>query len=265
MLCAMLLITLVDLVSTNSSVNVARHLHSTDYLGTSSNWAFTRRVLNMAYERHTGQPAPAQNMVFDGTMYDLGWDGQRDISNSDDPPLPSADHATYLINAVKFHCGQMFHLFDETSFMRKFAETYQTRPNATKPSGLWYVHFLLLLAFGTVFVARRNDGRKPRGADYFVQAMKLMPDITFLHTQPIEAVEVLCCQALYLQCLDFRSSACSVVRFQIIAFVNLLRSLDWPSFANSACRRIAYKHGARRLATRICPTLSACVVDNLYP
>jgi hypothetical protein len=145
-------------------------------------------------------------------MYDLGWDGQRDGSASEDPLLPSADYATYLINAVKFHCGQLFHLFDEGTFMRKFAEFNQNTSNSSKAKGLWYVHFLILLAFGKVFVARQNDGCRPRGANYFVQAMKLMPDITFLHTQPVQAVEILCCEALYLQCLDFRSAAYSVVR-----------------------------------------------------
>ncbi|KAL6241345.1 hypothetical protein RBB50_011818 [Rhinocladiella similis] len=181
------------------------------YLGTSSNWAFTRRVLSMAYDKLAGQPAPTQSTWFDGTMYDLGWDGQRDHPISDEPLLPSSDYAIYLINAVKFHCGQMFHLFDEASFMLKFTDFHQTTPNADKPVGLWYVHFLILLAFGKVFVSRQNDGRRPRGAEYFVHAMKLMPDITFLYTQPVQAVEVLCCQALYLQCLDFRSAAYSVI------------------------------------------------------
>ena len=181
------------------------------YLGTSSNWAFNRRVLSMAHERLTGQPVPVQNTMFDGTMYDLGWNGQRDVLAPDTTPLPSADYAIYLINAVKFHCGQMFHLFDEVSFMRRFHEFHATPKNTPKLKDLWYVHFLLILAFGKVFVAHRNDARRPPGADLFVQAMKLKPDITFLHTQPVQSIEILCCEALYLQCLDFRSAAYSVI------------------------------------------------------
>lgn len=171
----------------------------------------------MAYDKLAGQPAPTQSTSFDGTMYDLGWNGRRDdaIADNPGPPLPSADYAIYLINAVKFHCGQIFHLFDEKTFMRKFAEFYENTTGVGEPAGLSYVHLLILLAFGKAFVTRQNNGRRPRGAEYFVQAMKLMPDITFLHTQPVEAIEVLCCEALYLQCLDFRSAAYSVVRPQI--------------------------------------------------
>ena len=171
----------------------------------------------MAYDRLTGQPAPKQSTSFDGTMYDLGWDGQRDGSAPEEPLLPSADYAIYLINAVKFYCGQMFHLFDERTFMLKFAEFNEVTGHSGKTAGLWFVHYLILLAFGKVFVSRQNDGRRPRGAEYFVHAIKLMPEVTFLLTQPVEAVEVLCCKALYLQCLDFRSAAYTVVRFQLTA------------------------------------------------
>ncbi|EON62593.1 hypothetical protein W97_01817 [Coniosporium apollinis CBS 100218] len=165
----------------------------------------------MAHEQLTDQPAPAQSTIFDGTMYDLGWDGQRDVAAPDNLVLPSVDYAIYLINAVKFHCGQMFHMFDEATFMPQFTDFHGANPDLTKSRGLWFVHFLIILAFGKVFVARRNDGRTPLGGEYFVHAMKLMPDITFLYTQPVQAVEVLCCKALYLHCLDFRSAAHNVI------------------------------------------------------
>ncbi|KEF52456.1 uncharacterized protein A1O9_11697 [Exophiala aquamarina CBS 119918] len=165
----------------------------------------------MAYDRLTGQPAPKQSTSFDGTMYDLGWDGLKDDSISEEPLLPSMDHALYLINAVKFYSGQMFHLFDERTFMLKFTEFSEETGNVPKSAGLWYVHYLILLAFGKVFVSRQNDDRRPRGAEYFVHAMKIMPEVTFLLTQPVQAVEVLCCKALYLQCLDFRSAAYTVI------------------------------------------------------
>lgn len=182
------------------------------YLGTSSNWAFNRRVLSMAQEKLLDQPAPAQNTLFDGTMYDLGWDGQRDAAPPENLVLPSVDFAIYLINAVKFHCGQLFHIFDEATFMPQFTDFHGASPGLPRSRGLWFVHFLLILAFGKAFVARRkSDSRRPPGGEYFVHAMKLMPDITFLYKQPVQAVEVLCCQALYLHCLDFRSAAHNVV------------------------------------------------------
>lgn len=165
----------------------------------------------MAYSRLLGQPAPLEfTLSPEGTQYELGWDGQRDIVVAETMLLPSIDYALYLINAVKFHCAQIFHLWDETHFMRHFYDFYG--PSTSAPNrGLWYVHFLIILAFGKIFVARKNEGRRPLGAEYFVQAMKLMPDITFLHTQPVEAIEVLCCKALYLQCLDYRCAAYSVI------------------------------------------------------
>lgn len=161
----------------------------------------------MAHERFTGQPLPTHSTPFDGTMYDLGWNGLRQGIVPDTTLLPSSDHALYLISAVKFHCGQHFHLFDEASFMQQFSEFQEGPMDASSTQSLWYLHFLLILAFGKAFVARNNHGRKPPGADFFVQAMRLMPDITYLCTQPVEAVEIFCCAALYLQCLDFRSPA----------------------------------------------------------
>lgn len=166
----------------------------------------------MAHERLTGQPAQLQSLLFDADQYDLGWDGHRDLLVEDTVFLPSPDHAIYLINTVKFHCGQLFHLFDEETFMRQFSDFHRSSVDPPKRKDLWYIHYLLILAFGKVFVARRTEGRKPPGADWFVQAMKLLPDVTFLHSQPIEAIEVLCCKALYLQCLDFRGAAFNTVR-----------------------------------------------------
>lgn len=193
------------------TANMEHLLTFKGYLGTSSNWAFNRRVLLMAYSRLLGQPAPLEfTLSPEGIQYDLGWDGQRDVAVAATLLLPSIDYALYLINAVKFHCAQIFHLWDETHFMRQFYEFYG--PSTNPPyRGLWYVHFLIILAFGKIFVARKNENRRPLGAEYFVQAMKLMPDITFLHTQPVEAIEVLCCKALYLQCLDYRCAAYAVI------------------------------------------------------
>lgn len=181
----------------------------TDYLGTSSNWAFNRQILSIVHERLTGQPPPADRTSFDGTLYDLGWDGQGNPAAPEADLMPSADYAMYLINAVKFHCGQMFHLFHEQTFMQGFNDFHEN-PDS-RPQGLWFVHFLLILAFGKAFTARRTNSRRPPGCDLYVQAMKLMPDITFLMNEPLQAVEILCCKALYLQCLDFRCAAYNVV------------------------------------------------------
>ncbi|KAJ5595536.1 uncharacterized protein N7459_001744 [Penicillium hispanicum] len=178
----------------------------TFYLGTSSNWSFARRVLSLTHEHIYQEALPTGALLFDGATYDLGWDGLRTPNTSDSPAVPTFDHAMYLINAVKFRCGQLYHLFEENEFMSNFHEFYShPRPNAT--TSLWYIHFLLILAFGKGFVQHKVQGNKPPGADFFVNALQQLPDISVLHQEPIESTEILCCIALYLQALDCRSSA----------------------------------------------------------
>lgn len=109
--------------------------------------------------------------------------------------------ALFLINAVKFQCGQLFHLFDERTFMDQFQKFHETDGDLNKCSILWYIHYLLILAFGKAFIVRAEKERRPPGTEYFVQAMKLLPDITYLYSDPVQSIEIFCCTALYLQCL----------------------------------------------------------------
>ncbi|KAJ9363407.1 Zn(II)2Cys6 transcription factor [Paecilomyces variotii] len=176
------------------------------YLGTSSNWSFARRVLAMVYEHIYQEPLPTETLLFDGSAYDLGWDGFR-TSIPEEPAIPTTDHAIYLINSVKFHCGQLFHLFDEEEFMRSLYDFYSDSNSRTSKTNLWYIHFLVILAFGKAFVLRKNDGRKPPGAEFFVLALQLLPDVSVLCKEPVISTEILCCIALYLQSLDFRHSS----------------------------------------------------------
>ena len=164
-------------------------------------------MLITAHQHVTNEPLSAGGLLFDGVTYDLGWDGTRTAGREDAQPLPTADFALYLINTVKFHCCQLFHLFDEESFMRHFRNFHDEYGGRESVPVLWYVHYLVLLAFGKSFVVRKCQGRRPAGADYFVQAMKLLPDIIFLYTDPLHSIELLCSIALYLQCLDLRSAA----------------------------------------------------------
>lgn len=166
----------------------------------------------MAHEKVLGTPLPPENLLFEGKSYDLEWDGTR-RSQIDSPGLPSADFAMFLINAVKFHCGQVFHLFEEERFTQQFSlfQANPTEPDQTH--SLWYIHYLLILAFGKAFVAPANTkSRKPPGAELFVHAMSLMPDFSFYNGDPIEEMQVFCCAALYLQCLDFRGAAYRMVK-----------------------------------------------------
>lgn len=165
------------------------------------------------------------NLLFEGATYDLGWDGTRaamSTQNEDQVALPTPDFALFLVNAVKFHCGQLFHLFDEDHFMRRFAafhdessavdDSHNTNKRERDP---WYVHYCLILALGKAFIVRGvGKDKRPPGAELYVHAMKLLPDVTLLCADPVQSVEILCCAALYLQCLDMRTAAYNLVSLQ---------------------------------------------------
>ncbi|KAI2467890.1 fungal-specific transcription factor domain-containing protein [Annulohypoxylon bovei var. microspora] len=54
-------------------------------------------------------------------------------------------------------------------------------------------------------------GRRPSGAEFFVRAMQLLPPAYVFPQDPVASTEILCCIALYLQCVDHRSAAHSYI------------------------------------------------------
>ncbi|KKY17636.1 putative zn 2cys6 transcription factor [Diplodia seriata] len=179
----------------------------TFYLGTSSNWSFTRRLLSMTHEFVYQTTVPNTTLLFDGEAYDLSWSDRRTAADLETPSLPTLDYAIYLINAVKFHCGQTFHLFDEASFMDSLYDFYSDPTHKIAEADLWYIHFLIILAFGKAFTTQRSQGKKPPGTDFFVKAVQLLPNTIVLEKRPLMSTELLCCISLYLQCLDYRDAA----------------------------------------------------------
>lgn len=170
-------------------------------------------------------------MLFDGSAYRLPWvcssvlqtystplpclaadsnnhiqDGTRSLPEANAPVIPSIDYAIFLINAVKFHCGQLVHLFDEEDFNAKLHTFYGAEPNNLSDS-LWYIQYLLVIAFGRTLVQRKHRDSKPPGAEFFVHALQLLPDTNRLCQEPLMAAEILCGIALYLQALDSRNAA----------------------------------------------------------
>uniref|UniRef100_A0A0D2Y957 Transcription factor domain-containing protein n=1 Tax=Fusarium oxysporum (strain Fo5176) TaxID=660025 RepID=A0A0D2Y957_FUSOF len=138
-------------------------------------------------------------------VFDLRWDGTRKLTAQDVPDmsaLPTKDFALYLINSVKFHCGWLYSLFDEDIFMERFRLFHENPSEYARAEPLWFVHYLLVLAFGKAFVVQSTKSRRPPGGDFFIQAMKLMPDFNFFDCDIIEEMQVLCCAALYLQSVD---------------------------------------------------------------
>lgn len=164
----------------------------------------------MTSVRLSGSPLPPDNLLFDSDVYDLHWDGNKLVEEStslDLSVLPGREFALHLIESVKFHCCQLFYLFEEGVFMEEFALFHANPSNYAQSSPLWYTHYLLILAFGKEFVVRSNRSGRPPGVGLFLQAMKCMPDFAFSETDPIQKMQILCCISLYLQCLCFRTAA----------------------------------------------------------
>lgn len=196
---------LTNLLATDCSTFMTARNGMTFYLGTSASWTFTQKVLNMVYERvfRNRIPDMGRNIEGLGNAYDLKWDGAS--TNTGCPPvtIPAIDHSIYLINAVKFHCAQLYHIFDEDTFMSTFYAFYENPSDRGAIDKLWYVHFMVVLAFGKGFTVRKR-GKDAPGLEYFLEALQSLPSMIMLWRHPVHAVEVLTCIALYLHCLDYR-------------------------------------------------------------
>lgn len=183
------------------------------YLGTSSNWAFSRRVLGGAHQTLNGTALTPNNFALDGDVYNLGWNGSRiNTDATDKVVLPTLHHAIYLVHSVQFHVSQVYHLFSEELFMSELHRFYESSMDDTFKQKLWYIQFLLIMAFGKALVTKGIEMEKPHGVELFVQAMKLLPDVSQMWTDPFTATEIYCCTALYLQCVDFRYGAYVTVK-----------------------------------------------------
>lgn len=161
----------------------------------------------MAEKLHLNTPHMVPSSL-EKEIYPLHW---RPASVEDPPDisgLPSMDDALYLFNTVKHHLDQHYRFFDEESFTQHLHEFYSTNSiqKATE-NRLWFVHFLLVLAFGHAFLLRTKITRDPPGSKFFVRAMSLLPDHTTLWTDGILAVEMLALAALYLYSIDHREAA----------------------------------------------------------
>lgn len=184
----------------------------------------------MAHEKVSVEPLPSSDLLFEGTTYNLNWFGDKIIP--DPVALPSPDFANYLIGTVNFRCCQLFHLYDEESFMQS-ARDLHNDPRTDRVD-LWFIHYLLVLAIGQALTAQTDHNRRPPGAALFVWAMKLLPDPAFLqYIDSIESLEVLCCASLYLHCLNFRRAAWDYVSGFVgpVMMLMLIDYADWPGHA----------------------------------
>jgi proline utilization trans-activator len=140
-----------------------------------------------------------------GDAYSLHWSSS---ASPDIRGLPSQDYTIYLFNTVKFHLGQTFRLFNEEEFMHHTQEFYDNASEKATKSRVWFVQFLLMLAFGKAFLLKSTTTpTEPPGASYFVRAMSSIPDMLTLWEDPILAVETFALISLYLYSIDMRESA----------------------------------------------------------
>ena len=175
--------------------------------------------------------------MFEGQAYEMDWHGAGTANmgvRDESVVLPTSDFALFLINTVKFRCGQLFHLFDEESFMQSFSKFHSNEHPKEPVGALWYAHYLMILALGKALVVIFTSGTKPAGSDLFVEAMRMLPDVGLTHVEPIQSMEILCCAALYLQCLDKRKAAYNQVSLHdTCTFVSKLA--DWTSRSAEHC------------------------------
>lgn len=175
-------------------------------LGESSTWGFSRRTFALMQKLFPYPDTPVIALNEQGAAYSLKWELQEPTDLQLDN-LPSLEYAVYLVNAVKFHIGQLFHIMDDQLFSQQLNEFY-SRPVATRMEvdRLWSVQLLVILAFGKAFVVHER-GPAPPGSEFFAQAMSLLPGFSELYKDILTAIEVLTAMALYLQSVDRRNVA----------------------------------------------------------
>jgi hypothetical protein len=127
--------------------------------------------------------------------------------------IPPMDYAMYLLNTVKFHIGQTYHLFDETIFIHNIRCLYkQGPPDAPPLTRLWLCQYFIIIALGKALLHRGRTSTTHFGRDFFLRAMSYMPNTPSLTEDPVLAIEVCCAIALYLQSVDHRFHAYIQVR-----------------------------------------------------
>lgn len=174
------------------------------HLGHSSTFSFSRQLLSIVRQHpHFGDAIPTP-MSFDAESYRIDASTLR-LSTDDLTGLPSLELALFYIQVLKFKTNSLFHLFDETSFTMRLEIFYEDLAAAPRTSLVWYIHYLLLMAFGKALSTQSQYGNVA-GLELFNRALRLLPDATVLWSDFFTAIEVLCSIGLYLYSLDHRSA-----------------------------------------------------------
>lgn len=148
----------------------------------------------------------------DGDAYPLRWDHPPVDESNWLQSIPPQDYVVYLSNSVKFYLSHRLQFFDHEAFVARTAEFYENPHKTLQSYRLWYVQFLMILAFGKAFLESGRRDVVPPGFEFCARAMSLLPSAPQLHKgEPILAVEVLALIALYMYCIDDRSSSYTYV------------------------------------------------------
>jgi hypothetical protein len=186
--------------------------NSAGYLGHSSTWSFSYQVRNLFKSQLGDLRLHDEQPDMEGAAYGMSSILEYGRDEKTETKVPSRDYVEYLANAVDFHLGSTYHLFDKRSFTLRLDNYYEALIKVDERSGkLEHIQILLVIAFGRLILGRQATEFGPPGAEYFVDAMELLPRATALHRQPILAIEVLCFISLYLQCVDMRNAAFNYV------------------------------------------------------
>ncbi|RFN53852.1 c6 transcription factor [Fusarium flagelliforme] len=210
--------------------NTRKNRRTWIWLAPWSTWSFTLRLMLMLGDslQPGGDMIPPQ--LIESDVYTLSWNIRPPHEKPDVTGLPSLDYAIYLFHTFKFHLGQTYRLFDEVEFVNQIRDFYSDAQSKAEENRLWYVKFLLILAFGTAFNAsQRVLSTEPPGSKFFVRAMGLMPDHTALWKDSLLAIEVLAMVGLYLYSIDERESAhvyCVIVATRPLLLSVLKERLD---------------------------------------
>lgn len=174
------------------------------YLGHTSTFSFSRQLLSIVHQHpHLGDATPTP-LNFDAEAYAVNATS-RHVPADAYTALPSLEVASFYVQVLKFKTNPFFYLFDESVFMAQMHHFYESLTDTPLTNRIWYVHYLLIMAFGKALSTQSRFGCI-EGLDLFDRALRLLPDASILWEDPLTATEVLCCVGLYLYSIDHRSA-----------------------------------------------------------
>lgn len=199
------------------------------YLGHSSTYAFVQQVLSMLQHDAPSNPSPEVMLSSDLAAYKPDYQTLVPLQPPNLSRLPSKGVALHYLQCIKFRTQPLFYLFDETDFHLHLQHFYDDAPAYAQSEPVWYVHYLILMAFGKALDSHEQMDGSTRSpiSEYCTRALQLLPDFTYLANYPVEATEVFSCIALYLQSIDHRVAAILYVSVRTYAGRELTLNFRW--------------------------------------